>query len=57
MVFKNFFLFLKEKISYLYLNSNIYNNKISSFIDTPLKYRPSPSLLDCLIKYNKKKLI
>jgi len=51
----NYFLFLKKKINSLYLNSSIYNRKISSFNDSSLKYGPSPSLLDCLIKYNKKK--
>ena len=56
MIFKNFFLFLKKKIRSLYLNSAIYDKKISSFNDSYLKYRPSPSLLDCLIKYNKKKI-
>ena len=57
MIFKNFFLFLRKKIRSLHLNSAIYDKKISSFNDSYLKYRPSPSLLDCLIKYNKKKLI
>ena len=56
MVFKNSFLFLKKKIRSLYLNSNIYNKKISSFDDCFLEYKPSPSLLDCLIKYGKKKI-
>jgi len=56
MIFKNSFLFLKKKIRFFYLNSSIYNKKISLFNDTPLKYKPSPSLLDCLIKYNKKKI-
>ena len=56
MIFKDSFLFLKKKIQFLYLNSNIYNKKISLFNDSTLSYRPSPSLLDCLIKYNKKKI-
>ena len=56
MIFKNSFLFLKKKTQSLYLNSNIYNKKISLFSDSSLGYRPSPSLLDCLIKYNKKKV-
>ena len=56
MIFKNSFLFLKKKIRLLYLNSDIYNKKISSFNDNTLRYRPSPSLLDCLIKYNKRKI-
>ena len=56
MIFKNFFLFLSKKIRSVHLNSNIYDKKISSFNDSYLKYRPNPSLLDCLIKYNKKKI-
>ena len=64
MIFKNLlnlinnsFIFLKKTIHSLYLNSNIYNKKISSINIGSLKYKPSPSLLDCLIKYKKKKLI
>ena len=57
MIFKNSFLFLKKKIRSVYLNSNIYNKKISLYNESSLKYKPSPSLLDCLIKYKKKKLI
>jgi uncharacterized heparinase superfamily protein len=56
MIFKNFFLFFKSKIHSLYLNSNIYDNKISAYNDSSLEYRPSPNLLECLIKYEKKKL-
>ena len=57
MIFKNnLFLFFKKKALYFYLNSSIYNKKISSFNDNPLEYRPSPSLLDCLIKYDKKRI-
>ena len=56
MILKNFFLFLKKKIRSIYFNSGIYNKKISSFNNSALKYKPSPSLLDCLIRYNKKKI-
>ena len=63
MIFKNSlnfinnsFLFLKKKTRSLYLNSNIYNKKISTSIKSSLEYRPNPSLLDCLIKYEKKKI-
>jgi len=51
----NSYIFSKKKIHFLYLNSNIYNRKISSSNYSSLEYRPSPSLLDCLIKYDKKK--
>ena len=56
MIFKNSFLFLVKKIRSLYLNSSIYNKKISSFNDSSLRYKPSLSLLDCVIKYDKKKI-
>ena len=56
MIFENSFVFFKKKFRTLYLNSNIYNKKISIFNDNVLSYKPSPSLLDCLIKYNKKKI-
>ena len=63
MIFKNslnfvdnLFIFVKKKIRFFYLNSSVYNKKISSFNNSSLKYKPSPSLLDCLIKYDKKKI-
>ena len=56
MIFENSFIFFKKKIRSLYLHSSIYNKRISSFSNASLKYKPSPSLLDCLIKYNKKKI-
>ena len=56
MIFENSFLFLKKKTRSIYLNSNIYDRKISLYSDNTLSYRPSPSLLDCLIKYDKKKV-
>ena len=63
MIFKNSlnfinnsFIFFIKKTHSLYLNSNIYNKKISSTNDTSLEYRPSPSLLDCLISYDKKRI-
>tara|TARA_B100001123_G_scaffold201161_1_gene228300 strand:- start:1079 stop:2713 length:1635 start_codon:yes stop_codon:yes gene_type:complete len=62
MIFKNsfnyisqFFFFLTSKTRNFYLNSNIYNKKISKISYKNLEYKPSPSLLDCLIKYEKKK--
>jgi uncharacterized heparinase superfamily protein len=63
MIFKNLFnllnsfiLFLKKKSRSIYLNSNIYDKKISSLDNSSLDYRPSSNLLDCLVKYNKKKI-
>ena len=52
----NSFIFLKKKSHSLYLNSDIYNKKITSSFIHSLEYQPSPSLLDCLIKYGKKKI-
>jgi len=48
--------FSKKKIHSLYLSSNIYNKKITSFVVGPLEYYPSPDLLDSLIKFDKKKI-
>ena len=56
MIFKNSLIFFKEKIRSLYLNSNIYNRKITPSIISSLEYQPSPSLLDSLIKFKKKKI-
>ena len=64
MIFKNslnyisqFFFFFTSKARNFYLNSNIYNKKISKINDKNLEYKPSPSILDCLIKYEKKNKI
>ena len=54
--FNQFFFFLFSYIKNFYLNSKIYNKKISKISNKSLEYRPSPSLLDCLIKYEKKKI-
>jgi len=56
MIFKNSISFLKKKIYSFYLNSNIYDRRISLYDDSILTYKPSSSLLDCLIKFNKKKI-
>jgi hypothetical protein len=61
MVIKNSLSLLSELIGFsvrrfrkLYLNSKIYNKKISKINSQSLVYKPSPNLLDCLIKYQKK---
>jgi len=51
----NSYIFSKKKIRSLYLNSNIYNKKITPSIVGSLDYYPSPSLLNSLVKYDKKK--
>ena len=63
MIFKNlfnyinnFFKLFAKKTRKIYLNSNIYNKKISITNNKNLEYRPSLSLLDCLIKYEKKRI-
>ena len=50
-----FFNYISNQIRKIYLSSKIYNNKISKIDDKLIEYKPSPNLLDCLIKYEKKK--
>ncbi len=50
-----FFNYLSNQIRKIYLNSSIYNKKISKINLQSLYYKPSPNLLDCLIKYERKK--
>ena len=54
--FGQFFFFISTYIKNFYLNSNIYNKKISKIPNRSIEYKPNPSLLDCLIKYEKKKI-
>ena len=63
MIFQNslnylsqFYFFIIKKVRGVYLNSNIYNSKISKTSKKNIEYKPSPSLLDCLIKFEKKKI-
>lgn len=63
MIFKNllnyivqFFFSFKENIRAIYLNSNIYDKNISKISKQNLEYKPSQILLDCLLKYGKKKI-
>ena len=62
MIFKSslnyinqFFFFLTNISRKFYLQSNLYNKKISKINDKDLEYKPSPNLLDCLIKNKKRK--
>ena len=50
-----FFSFTLNNIRKIYLHSNIYNKKISINETNALNYKPSLSILSCLIKYEKKK--
>ena len=54
--FGQIFFFISNYIKNFYLNSNIYNKKISKIPNRSIEYKPSPNLLDCLIKYEKKKI-
>ncbi len=50
-----FFFFFSNKTRNFYLNSIIYNKKISKTENRKLEYKPSSDLIDCIIKYKKKK--
>ena len=51
-----FFYTSKNQIRKLYLKSNLYNNKISKTEINYISYRPSLSILSCLVKFDKKKI-
>ena len=58
-VFLNFgsiFFQILNQIRKIYLNSHIYNKKISKIDDKVIIYKPSQSILNCLIKFDKKKI-
>ena len=59
MILKNSLNYLNEFFGYLntqirkyYLSSKLYNKKISKITLNGLEYKPSPSLLEAIIKYN-----
>ncbi len=54
--FNQFFFFVSNLVRNFYLNSKIYNKKISKTLNKSLEYRPSPNLLSSIIKYDKKKI-
>ena len=45
-----------NQIRKFYLNSNIYDKKISKTYNNELLYKPSPYLLSSIIKYQNKKI-
>ena len=51
-----FFYYLNTQIRKYYLSSKLYNKKISKVTLNGLEYKPSPSLLESIIKYNKEKV-
>ena len=56
MILNNSFRLIKKKIRHFYLNSYLYNKKITPSSIELLEYQPSPNLLDGLIKYDKKRI-
>ena len=54
---EEFFSLLFDKIRKVYLKSNIYNKKISIIENHTLGYKPSLSILNCIIKFEKKNKI
>ena len=57
MIYINrFFSNISNKLKTFYLNSNIYDKKISKINDNDFFYKPSPHLLSSLIKYKKNKI-
>ncbi len=50
-----FYLIFKNQIRKIYLNSSIYDRKISRVYETALVYQPSLNILSSLIKYEKQK--
>ena len=50
-----FFTFCLNQARQYYLSTKLYDKKISRVTSNNLEYKPSPSLLDCIIKYNKEK--
>ena len=56
MILNNSLKLIKKKIRHFYLNSNLYNKRIIPSSIELIEYQPSPSLLDGLIKYEKKKI-
>ena len=56
ILINEFFDYTKNQIRNLYLKSRFYNNKISKIEISNISYRPSLSILSCLVKYDKKKI-
>ncbi|MDC3055283.1 heparinase II/III-family protein, partial [Candidatus Pelagibacter sp.] len=56
ILINEFFYYTKNQIRNLYLKSRFYNNKISKIEISNISYRPSLSILSCLVKYDKKKI-
>ena len=51
----DFYFIFKDQLRKVYLNSSIYNKKISRIDENILVYQPSLNILSSLIKYEKQK--
>ena len=54
--FSSIFFQIFHQLRKIYLNSPIYNNKISKIDDKTIIYKPSQNILNSLIKFDKKKI-
>ncbi len=54
--FKNFKTIINSEIKKFYLSTSFYDEKISRIVSKKLVYKSSPSVFDCIIKYNKEKI-
>ena len=55
MILNNSLKLIKKKIRHFYLSSDLYDKRITPSSIELIEYQPSPSLLDCFVKYDKKK--
>ena len=53
--FNYIFFYIIQRIRKIYLNSPIYNKKISNTDDKVIIYKPSQNILNSIIKLDKKK--
>ncbi len=56
ILINEFFYSSRSQIRNLYLKSSFYNNKISKIEISNMTYKPTLSILSCLVKYDKKKI-
>ena len=51
-----FFFHIIHQVRIIYLNSHIYNKKISKIDNKEITFKPSQNIFNCLIKFEKKKI-
>ena len=56
IIVEKFKFLLFSRIRDIYLSSSFYNKKISKIEEKNLTYKPNPNIVDCIIKFNKKKI-